>query len=162
MTNKDEASPRQRQIMEQRWAKAKVECPAGTCVPASRFHIAGCERRQQKILVTNLNTGEVVDATIDHSNPRAVKQVLDQHEKQAVHLEPVARVVDLPNDGGKLLIPAEVEMPEDWSRWERGVFEERFDEDRELHLEPAQLDHTGPGNGQAPARPWWKFWGRRG
>ena len=85
MTNKDEASPRQRVLMEQRWAKAREDCPAGECVPASRFHIAGCERRTQKVKVTNLNTGAVAEATIVHSDVRAVKNVLDQHEKQAVH-----------------------------------------------------------------------------
>jgi hypothetical protein len=141
MTNKDEASPRQRQIMEQRWAKAKVDCPAGTCPPASRFHVAGCERRQQKVKVTNLNTGEVVDATIDHSDDRAVKDVLDQHEKQAVRMEPAGE--------------------EYWDAFERGMAEARPPA-RGYGSPDVSVSYTDSHRNEAPARPWWKFWGRRG
>jgi hypothetical protein len=162
MTNKDEASPRQRQIMEQRWAKAREDCPAGTCTPVSRFHIAGCERRQQKIKVTNQNTGVVSEATIDHGDFRAVKEVLDQHEKQAVRMEPIARAIDLPDDGGKLLIPAGMDFDQEyWSQFERGMAEARPPA-RGYGSPDVSVSYADSRRSEAPARPWWKFWGRRG
>lgn len=136
MSKKDEASPRQRVSMEQRWDDARRDCAYERCNPVYHFHAAGCPRRAQKVKITNLNTGVESEATIVHSDARAVKNVLADHDKQAVRLEP----------------------EENWSRWEKGLFEDRMP----VIEVPAQLDTTGPGNGVAPARPWWKFWGRRG
>lgn len=135
MTKKDEASPRQRQIMEERWEKARADCAYERCDPAYRFHAAGCPRRAQKVKVTNLNTGVISEATIVHSDVRAVKDVLADHDKQAVRLEP----------------------EENWSGWEKGLFEDRIEETHQ----PYKFPLVTPSEA-APARPWWKFWGRRG
>lgn len=168
MTEKDKASPRQRQIMEQRWADAREKCAAKTCPPASRYHVAGCERRnnrmvtlapEQKVKVTNLNTGRTSEATIVHSDFRAVKEVLDQHEKQAVRLEPE------PDD-----FPQEY-----WDEFEKGhpaarysyggVAEQMPAEEQEQLARDVFMNAVPEGWGDAavtaPARPWWKFWGRR-
>lgn len=157
MTNKDEASPRQRIIMEQRWAKAREECPAGTCIPASRFHIAGCERRrahnngqnvtvtpegvvypEQKVKVTRLETGETSTETIDHSDPHSMKKILDQHEKKAVLLEPQGF------------------WNPDSHRWEHAHYSYGG------YAEQIPVPPLPPVPESAPTRPWWKFWGRRG
>lgn len=162
MTNKDEASPRQRQIMEERWKKAREDCPAGKCLPASRFHVAGCERRTQKVKVTNLNTGVTSEATIRHWDGNAVKDVLDQYEKQAVKLTPLHEEVTFPGD-------------EYWDEFEKGepgarikALREHYD-NNDTSAEMARdvftnavPDGWGDASVAAPARPWWKFWGRRG
>lgn len=159
MTKKDEASPRQRQIMEARWAKAREECPAGTCVPSSRFHIAGCQRRSRvlslppdvKVKVTNLNTGATSEAT-------TVREAMDANGKQAVHLDPL--------DFDK----------EYWDQFERGQRRElttpriipvpKPEDVRALTPDEKAIRDTFLDKLEretaAPARPWWKFWGRRG
>lgn len=180
MTNKDEASPRQRIIMEQRWEKARQDCAEGVCcVDNAKWHVSGCPRRKQRIKVTNLNTGVESEATIMHSDARAVKNVLADHDKQAVRLEPVPatsltqaeldEIFAAQQAGQVVIVPQE---DENWSRWERGVFEERFEADqhKELHrpgIEKAREyydkhDSITGKSLETPARPWWRFWGRRG
>lgn len=133
MTEKDKASPRQRLIMEERWAKARKECPAGTCAPSSRFHVSGCPRKQARVpreslVVTNLNTGETSKAT-------TVKDAMDANDKQAILLE-----------------------PEPWSDFERGqnreLFEPRIHPAREYYDNHDSV--TGERLETTPARPWWK------
>lgn len=155
MTNKDEASPRQRKTMEQRWAVARLNCADGVCDPAYRLHVSGCARRTQKVKVTNLNTGVVSEATIVHGEFRAVKDVLDANEKQAVRLEPLDQ--------------------EYWDEFEKGepgarikALREHYD-NNDTSAEMARdvftnvvSDGWGDASVAAPARPWWKFWGRRG
>jgi hypothetical protein len=150
MTKKDKASPRQRQIMEERWANARKACGEGSCQPNYKFHMQGCTRRDnkavtlpaQKVLVTNLVTGEVVDASIDHSDARAVKNVLEDHDKQAVRLEP--------------------QEDENWSRWEKGLFEDRMPviETQDDVIPPPGPAYLPPE--PAPVLPWWKRIFRRG
>jgi hypothetical protein len=173
MSKKDEASPRQRQIMEARWAKARAECPAGTCVPSSRFHVAGCTRRtnrmvtlapEQKVTVTNLNTGET-------SKAATVREGMDANDKQAILLEPVIaltqeEVDSLAKEDRLIPIPQEMHFPQEaWTPFEKGqraeLFEPRIQprQDQRLVI-PAEPDMPLPE--PAPARPWWKFWGRRG
>lgn len=156
MSKKDEASPRQRQIMEARWAKAREECPAGTCVPSSRFHVAGCTRRtnrmvtlapEQKVKVTNLNTGVTSEAT-------TVKEALDTNNKQAILLEPrKAEPEDFPQ--------------EYWNQFERGYPAARYSyggvaEQQDVPETETSIPPILGSQETAPARPWWKFWGRRG
>lgn len=172
MSEKDKANPRQRITMEERWEKARRDCAYERCEPAYRFHAAGCPRRTQKVKVTNLNTGQTSEATIVHGEFRAVKDVLDQHEKQAVKLEPVVpgvvvvkdvndltqdeldEMARVKNEGGVLLIPEALDFDKEyWDAFERG--------------EPGARDQIQPPTTYmppepAPARPWWKFWGRRG
>lgn len=179
MSKKDEASPRQRITMEQRWDDARRDCAYERCNPAYHFHAAGCPRRTQKIKVTNLNTGVESEAIIVHIDTRAVKDVLADHDKQAVRLEPVPatsltqaeldEIFAAQQAGQVVIVPQE---DENWSRWERGVFEERFENDqhKELHrpgIEKAReyYDKHDSITGkplETPARPWWRFWGRRG
>lgn len=228
MSEKDKASPRQRQIMEQRWANARKACGEGSCHANYRFHVAGCERRAQKVKVTNLNTGVTSEATIVHSDVRAVKGVLADHDKQAVRLEPLAEALDVPQEvldaaepgsghyawslpgvvvvkdvndltqdeldqvakvkteGGVVLIPQELDFDRTyWDEFEKGqraeLFESRIipvpkpedvraltpDEEakREQLVRKIESDLVVyPGleqYPQAPARPWWKFWGHR-
>jgi hypothetical protein len=135
--------------MEVRWFLARQACKEDVCDPAYAFHAAGCPRKVQKVKVTNLNTGVTSEATLVHSDVRAVKEVLDQHKKQAVRLEP--------------------EQTE-WSRWERGLFEERNPEEeyRKTHasgwgspdVSISYTDSRRNEKPEAPARPWWKFWGK--
>lgn len=180
MSEKGKASPRQRQIMEQRWAKAREECPAGTCVPSSRFHVSGCPRKQvrvprESLVVTNLNTGET-------SKAATVKDAMDANDKQAILLEPVIvltqeEVDRLAKEDRMVLIPQEMHFPEEyWTPFERGQRAElahprilsvpKPEDVRALTPDEQAVRDTLLGRLEremtpAPARPWWKFWGRR-
>lgn len=188
MSEKDKANPRQRITMEERWEKAREMCAAGICQPSYRFHVQGCERRDnkkvtippgpvankveeflthpetgirmespQKVKVTNLDTGVTSEATIVGS----VREVLDQHEKQAVRLKPEPE--DFPQ--------------EYWTPFEKGQRENLFEpriipvprpEDvraltpNEKAIRDILLANLEREMLPTPARPWWKFWGRRG
>ena len=161
MTNKNEANTPQRLRMEQRWENARKACGEGSCHANYRFHVQGCTRRDnrkvtiapeegQKVKVTRLDTGETSEATILHSDVRAVKDVLDQHEKKAVLLEPLGD--DFPQ---AYWDHTEASWRNNRPRYSHGGETEQV-------LVPVQQDGPGPGNGVPPARPWWKFWGRRG
>lgn len=157
MTNKDEASPRQRVLMEQRWAGVRKRCAEHSCDPDHRMHTAGCKRRAgrealQAVKVTNLNTGVTSEAT-------TVKEATDANEKHAVKLEP-------------LLIPEELVFPKDtgyafdqtyWDSFERGQNRELYRPRVMPNRDPDLVTYPGmEPYPQAPARPWWKFWRRRG
>lgn len=165
MTNKDEANTPQRLRMEQRWAKAREECPAGTCVPASRFHVQGCTRRDnrkvtlapeagQKTKVTNLVTGETREVTILPSDGNAMKNVLKEQGGQATRLEPACK--DFPEEYWDVTEARFLTIPVPRTEDVRALTleEEEMRTSLLAKLEQALMP--------APARPWWKFWGRRG
>lgn len=147
MSKKDEASPRQRIIMEQRWAKAREECPAGTCVPASRFHIAGCTRRaDRKVTITNMVTGQVTEAELKFGDVAPLREALKAQNNQAALLEPSGD--NFPQEYWDATEARFVEYTPEPDRIER--LREHYDN----HDTSAEME-------TAPARPWWKFWGRR-
>lgn len=161
MTKKDEASPRQRQIMEARWAKAREECPAGTCVPSSRFHVSGCPRKQVRIpreslVVTNLNTGET-------SKAATVKDAMDANDKQAILMEPEPWTPFEKGQRTELFEPRIIPVPKPEDVRALTPDEEAKREQLVRKIESDLVVYPGLEQyQQAPARPWWKFWGRRG
>jgi hypothetical protein len=153
MTNKDEASPRQRILMEQRWEKVRADCAYERCQPEYRFHAAGCPRRAQRTKLTDLNTGEVHDVTIVHSDVTPVREATSLTQAQLDEIFAAQAKAQKSS--------AFPEQEDTWSRWERGVFEERFPE-AERFVSLADRTATTPETETAPARPWWKRVFRRG
>ena len=130
---KDEANPQVRGAMERRWDEARKDCTKGSCPPAYRFHVKGCERRRA-YMAGDRKAADTAVVVPDFQTP--LVDLLTAEEKDMV----------VSYDTSPTQVPAAMQpKPEQVIARQSAL----------VRLESSMLAGPAPDR-----RPWWKFWGR--